>query len=536
LREHWAQGPGLVSSIWRHRWLLAIVGAVGAVGGLGIARQQAPLYEATAVVRLVDPQVAGVLNTHEGPDAEVYTARHAQVVGSKTVADRTAQTLGSDVVASDVRRNIDVTTNPDLLTLSVTARGSTGDRAAELANALVETYQTVVDERNQRRAESALDELGAASADIERRIDAMDERLTALITAGDTDDPATALAFARLDSLTRQLTAVESQMREIEINAEAAGAPVVDVETASVPDAPSRPRPRLLFALGGLVGVGIGSAFSYWRAGRVEGCMAGTDAAEILGAPLLGRLPAGRHVARLWTLDDHDLSPSVLEAYRLVITSIEYELARVDGSSIIVTTPGVARGKTAACLHLALAARTLGRDVLLVDGDLRSEGLSRALVGSGHPGLSDLILRSARLSDVLTRQPLALAGEKIWAVTAGSRTKDAAILRSPSLPGVMRQLSMRPALTIVDCPPLLSVVDTTLLARHVDGVVLLLDESASLSELQGAKQGLTLAAAHLLGYVLVGDRVAGGSAYRFLGRPLTMARRLVRARRNTTSD
>jgi polysaccharide biosynthesis transport protein len=291
--------------------------------------------------------------------------------------------------------------------------------------------------------------------------------------------------------------------------------------------------------VGGLLGAGLAAAFAYWRATQGAQIWSSRDAERVLAAPLLARLPVVRRERPQRLPDDLVVEPRVTEAYQFLLNSIEYELARIGGSSILVTSAGPTQGKTTACLHLAVAAgRSRERNVLLIDGDLRVQQLTNLLHGGTGPGLAELVTGESTLDEVLTRRSIA-DGVDTWVLPAGEPARDPSFLRSPAFQEVMSRVRGAADLTIVDSAPVLAVADTTVIAAHVDAVVLMVNERTRASELELVRERLSFVSAPLLGYVYVSDRSteldtygygygvrAGPSAGR-RRRPLGRLRRLV---------
>jgi Mrp family chromosome partitioning ATPase len=502
--------PGVLLSVWRHRWLVLLATIAGVLAGLIFAQLQSPVYEASALMRLADPLTAGVFESQEATGAEVYMARRQDLVRSRAVTERAAEILGPGISAGDVRNSMTVGADDDLLTLTVRVEWNSASGAANMADTVAEAYQQVALERTRQEAEKELSELRSAEAALQERIESIEEELDDLPPAapGLEEDPRSGVITARLENLVGQLIEVETRIREVAINAEVVGSGVEMFESATVPTTPVEPRPGMLALLGGAIAAAFAIAFAYWRTGQVSQVWSSTDVERILAAPLLARLPVVRQ-GRIERLpDDLVLEPRVTEAYQFLLNSVEYELGRIGGSSILITSAGPTQGKTSACIHLALAAgKARERNIVLVDGDLRARYLTRLLDGEEAPGLSELVTDETGLEKVLLRRAIA-DDVSVWAVPAGERASDPSFLRSPALQEVMSRIRHAADLTILDSAPVLAVADTTVIAAHVDAVVLMVNERTPAADLERVRERLSFVSAPLLGYVFVSDRAA----------------------------
>ncbi|GAB1822460.1 tyrosine-protein kinase domain-containing protein [Herbidospora sp. RD11066] len=237
-------------------------------------------------------------------------------------------------------------------------------------------------------------------------------------------------------------------------NRPAIGVTVIDPATPS--PAPVSPKPVLNVAAGILLGLVFGYGFLMLRS-RLDTTIADSDdLAAALGAPTLGVIGRQRR---------HPLV--VTESYRALRTNLQF--VGVDGRprSLLVTSCGTGEGKSTLAINLALAVAQTGRRVALVDADLRRPSIVRHLGLEAAMGLTDVLVGSARLPEVLT----------VWRgidVLPSGRVpaNPSELAGSPGMHRVMSDLTADHDLVIVDAPPLLPVTDAAVLAVTCDGVLL----------------------------------------------------------------
>ena len=97
------------------------------------------------------------------------------------------------------------------------------------------------------------------------------------------------------------------------------------------------------------------------------------------------------------------LSFSASEAYKLLRTNVMFSLAEdEDGSRIFgITSPIKGEGKSTTAINLAYSIAESAKRVLLIEMDMRLPVLHKSLPISKAPGLSDLLVGSALLTDAL---------------------------------------------------------------------------------------------------------------------------------------
>src|SRR5689334_13631327 len=133
--------PGLLSSMWRFRWMsLAVVLAAGILsGGAGVL--VAPRPSATATIALKNPGAQNVLARGVVGDASLarYTRQRADFLTSDDVLSVVSEGLPGHPV-SKLRSEITVTASTTSNLLTITATSNSAADAVALANTLVDSY------------------------------------------------------------------------------------------------------------------------------------------------------------------------------------------------------------------------------------------------------------------------------------------------------------------------------------------------------------------------------------------------------------
>ena len=491
--ERWAEGPGVLASVWRYRWLV-LAGAVlaGLLGYVG-AQTQATVYEASTRLYLADPGTTGVFDQQSSPSLERYVPQQAEQVTSTPVLTQAAEQLGPPVTPSELRGQTSVTGDPELATIDIEVSHASPDGAAETANAIAAAYQDTVRTAEQARIERATEELEAAAADIEAQI-------------ADLDAAGEGSADGQTGVLTQRLVEIDTLAQQLRVDARLFGSGVEFSEAAAPPGEPAAPRPRRSAAGAGVLGLLLASAAAYWLAGRSRRIQGAHEPAEILGAPLLGSLPRYRPL-KDGTLERRTtLEPRTTEAYRFVYSSIDMIIHETDARSVMVTSADPATGKTETALQLAATAARRGRDTLLIDADVRMRGLSHFLSADDAPGLLDLAdaQTPARQSPRVVTHALG-DGVDLAVMPAGRATASAthSDLGEPWIGTAIRRLAGTHALTVLDSPPLLAVADTATIAANSDAIVLVVQEGDAIGRIEQARERLRFVGDRLIGYVYI---------------------------------
>jgi protein-tyrosine kinase len=152
---------------------------------------------------------------------------------------------------------------------------------------------------------------------------------------------------------------------------------------------------------------------------------------------------------------------------------------------IAISSPAAGDGKTVTAINLAGAlARGSDDRVLLIDADLRRPSVARQLgIADATMGLADALSNgNTRVVDVVRR----LDAYNLDVIPAGTpRSGISQLLRSPRLDAFLQEARRRYAYIVVDTPPLLPVFDSALLAKWVDGVLMVVSANRTPRKLLG---------------------------------------------------
>jgi non-specific protein-tyrosine kinase len=139
--------------------------------------------------------------------------------------------------------------------------------------------------------------------------------------------------------------------------------------------------------------------------------------------------------------------------------------------SILVTSTAPREGKTMVAVNLALAiSREIHKKVILIDGDLRKPSIHLEEYPNSK-GLSNYLLNQASLSEIL----LDSGEEHLQIILAGHLSrKSAELIGTKKMSELLRALREfgDDTYIVIDSPPILSAVESTLLSKIVDGVIL----------------------------------------------------------------
>jgi capsular exopolysaccharide synthesis family protein len=223
---------------------------------------------------------------------------------------------------------------------------------------------------------------------------------------------------------------------------------------------------------------------------------------EILGVvpPLPGPQPSRGRAALEYSNRVQELEQS-LEHLRV---AIHHAARESPGHCVMITSATGGEGKTNLAVQLAARCARSGESTLLIDADLRRTVLGQLLDLERGPGLSDVLVGDASLSQVLVE---GLAGG-FHLLPAGTLGKDpSALFSGRAFEQLLIALRRSYDLILIDTPPVLPVPDALTLGRACDGAVLAVRHDNSRFPLvERAKRRLSGSGVAVLGAVITGLR------------------------------
>ncbi len=486
--ERWSNGPTVVGSLRRFRYLVLIAAVLGGAVGYLLAQAQQPVYEASSRMFITTPGSAAVFQ-QRGFDLERHVLQQAERLQSSSVLEATAASLDDGSTGAGIAQQLEVDSDVDLATLTLSVQDRSRQRAARVANAVAEAYQAEVLADQESRVARATEELQQNASQLEGQIN---ELLAATTTDADDAGLADQQAVAQVGVLNQRLIEIEALAQQLEVDARVFDTGVEFQEPAVAPTTPVSPQPHRSAAGGLLLAAMAASAFAYWRAGRDNRIESADLPASMLEAPLLGTLPTYKPPQHVTLAQRTALEPRTAEAYRFVYSSLMSILRKHEASSVMVSSGGPGAGKTETAVQIAATAARRGQRVLLIDADLRMRGITRALQAELSPGLTNLAKMNGQQSheDVIRRYPLDRE-HGVDVLTTGSANDVGGNQLSDSWFGtVFRQLVAGYDLTIIDSPPLLAVADTAIIAEHVESILLVIREGTDIGEVERVQQRL----------------------------------------------
>jgi capsular exopolysaccharide synthesis family protein len=168
--------------------------------------------------------------------------------------------------------------------------------------------------------------------------------------------------------------------------------------------------------------------------------------------------------------------------------------------SVAITSSLPGEGKSTSALNLAIVTAISGKEVILVDCDLRRPTLHRLIGVPNKVGFTNLVSGSATLEEVLTETKI----PRMRVVTSGPIPPNPPeLLSSKAARAALNQIAEHAEMVIIDCPPALAMADAQIVASMSDAVIMVVSgKDAGKHEIARTSDLLFQTGARFLGVIL----------------------------------
>lgn len=285
------------------------------------------------------------------------------------------------------------------------------------------------------------------------------------------------------------------------------------VRTASLPTDPVLPRTTVNLLLGVLVGLTVGVGAAVLRESLDTTLKGADEVHKQLGLSTLGLIAFDRDAVKRPLVVQVDPHSHRAEAFRQLRTNLQFADVDNPPRSIVVTSCLPQEGKSTTACNLAITLSQAGLRVVLVEGDLRRPRLGSYLGLEDAAGLTNALVGSARLTDVL--QPWGQTGIRVL-LSGPTPPNPSELLGSQQMEDLLADLERSADIVVIDAPPLLPVTDAAVLAALASGAVMVLRaDKTTREQADRAVQILRSVDARVYGAVLNMIPLKGSRSHRY---------------------
>ena len=433
-----------IDAIRRGRWLILTLAVTAALVAYLLSSLAPDRYTATSTivkrVTVASPESVDV----DSLSRELATI--GQLLVTTDVLGRVADQVGGGETARSLEKTVKSKVDQEANLISVSATAGEPRRAAEIANAVADTFVKEQATVSRQQYEAARQGLLQQLRNIR------------------SSDPAAQ----------QQEQAIRQRLSDIGVAQAAAGIDLRIAQRADVPEDRTSPKPLRNAIIAFFLGLFIGVLIALARDQLVPRVSGARELSRLLDLPILAAIP---YVRRRLGRRRAVLTGAEYESYQTLGASIRFSLPSEDGPHVLLVTSGLhAEGKSTVTARLGRALAQAGHRTLLISADLRWPTLHELMGVDEEPGLTELLLevgeRGAQSNFAKLVKAAIVPVEQgrrghLDVMPSGTKPNDPArLLGAEGLDAVVDTVkAMDYAYILIDAPPLLGIADTRSLAR-----------------------------------------------------------------------
>ncbi len=337
--------------------------------------------------------------------------------------------------------------------------------------------------------QAVMDELlNRYSLEIEKTVaeeQALSARMVEAVSAREISDIESELAatYSKLNTLENFYAFAIAQTNQEATNS------IKVFEKPTLPTAPVSDRIAYYLLASGVVGLALGVAAAYLLEYLDDTLKSAEDTTRVSGLPVLAsvaEMTSDNKTERILIANDQPRS-HVTEVFRSLRTSIQFSNLDRQVSTLVVTSPVPADGKSTIAANLGVVMTQAGQKVLIIDTDLRRPVLHKIFKTNNNSGITNMLVRmqfqeDERLNeelfdDLLNKSLKRVTDSGLMLLTSGPIPPNPAeMLGSAKMRWFVEAFRRRFDITIFDTPPCLPVTDAVVMSTQTDGVLLVARE------------------------------------------------------------
>lgn len=436
-------------------------------------------------------------------------AAYADLANREIIRGATKNALGLNSLPEYIARAL-----PNTQLIQITVNDTDPERAQRVANELasqlilLSPMSPQSEERSRQEfIHERLNNLEAEIQNTEAEIEKLQGELTVAFSAQQIND-----LQDQISSLESKLNAMENNYGLLLANSQQGAINTLTIiAEAELPSSPIKAMKGLTILLAAAAGFILAVCEAFLLEYFNDSLKSPDEVENLFSAPILGHIfdqgdenqknarvgDGKREEKKLYTADD--LRHPVAEAFRTLRTNLEMSQPNHPLKTILISSPDIGDGKTSVAGNLALSLAQRGKNVAVLDADLRRPSIHEFFGLPNDSGVVDLISDGKVISDVIQFKK----DKKITVLTSGDTPSNPTeILSSSKMEQILSELRETADIVIIDGPPFF-VPDAMVMSAKVDGVLLVVRPGRTRKSLAtGAQEQIKLAGANVIGVVL----------------------------------
>jgi tyrosine-protein kinase Etk/Wzc len=273
---------------------------------------------------------------------------------------------------------------------------------------------------------------------------------------------------------------------------------------------PIKPKKMLLGALSLIIGLMAGGGLVLLKRLWDKGVEDPKRIEERFGLPVYATVPHSekqdaldkgirRKRIGMFVLAHLEKEDLAVESFRSLRTTLHFSMLDAPNNVVMLAGPCPSIGKTFVSINFAATLALSGKNVLIVDGDMRKGHIHQYLGLSRRDGLSDVLAGTREVREVIKETGI----ENLWLLSTGKLPPNPSeLLLQRRFTDCLKTLQADYDYIVVDAPPVLAVTDAVIIGKQAGTTLLLLKHRYHpMGEIESSVKRLEHAGVNLKGVV-----------------------------------
>ncbi|MBM4153179.1 MAG: polysaccharide biosynthesis tyrosine autokinase, partial [Kiritimatiellaceae bacterium] len=261
------------------------------------------------------------------------------------------------------------------------------------------------------------------------------------------------------------MSALKARIAQEGITLKVPRTPVEIVDKAEESSRPVSPNLILNILLSIFIGLGAGVGLAYFIEYLDTSIKTADDVERWIDLPVLGLIPQ-----KVRPLIEEGPDSEHAEGYRVLRTNMAFSDDKgPNKGSFAVLSGGAGEGKSTTAFNFAYTCAQQGEKVLLVDADLRRPVQHTILGVSNRFGLTNVLLRDVPVDEAIKTTSV----PNLHFLPSGRLPRTSlGVLDPKRIRELVNSLKQKYDIVVFDTPPLVGISDSSVIAKEMDGVLL----------------------------------------------------------------
>jgi len=485
--------------IWRWWWMIGLATLLAAVTAYLVSQRMTPIYQASTTLLINEASANRTTDYTSILTSERLARTYTEMLSKKPVLQAVIDDLGLKLEIKDLLKMISVELVRDTQLIEVKVENPDPVLASDIANRLVAKFAEQTQALQASRYASSKQNLEDQLTRIDEQIQTTSKQINSLGT-GTEANPERDRLEAALAQYRQTYASLLQSYEQVRVAEAGSTSNVVQIDPATTPETPIRPRPLRNAALAGAVGLFMAIGIVFLIEALDDTIKGPEDIVRIIGLPVLGLIIRYETNEGMLITIAEPRSP-VSESFRSVRTNLQFTSVDKPIRTLLITSPSPSDGKTTIAANLGVVIAQNGKRVALIDADLRRPNIHKVFDIPNRMGLSGLFVMPEVNLDGSLQKTIT---EGLYTLPAGDVPPNPAeLLGSEKLSEILRLVSEKADMVIIDSPPIVAVTDSAVLAHRVDGVILVVKPGVTkMAAARQAFEQLNRVGANVVGVIL----------------------------------